>query len=206
MNNLLESNPNHWQAAEKYVMEIAKLAVIIQRGTPQINWPASDRDAAGCDPMPLMAAMLACQQHLHQTMVDPSEKTIDLLAGQERFIFRCPRGLHVARAADILYLLSEGNYTSLVLAGNEKVIVTGTLREFDRELNKRYFCRIHKSHIINTLHVESYVYKRVGTVRMSNGVVLAVSARRLSSFIDAIESTASVVGGGDATLLGPGVG
>lgn len=77
---------------------------------------------------------------------------------------------------EIVYCQSENNYTVFVLTGNEKIIVSKGLYEYEELLPKEIFIRCHQSYLVNKTFVKS-LYKEDGVylIKMKNGVTIPVS-------------------------------
>ena len=87
---------------------------------------------------------------------------------------------------DIVYLEASNNYTNIYLSTRQKFLVSRTLKDFEELLPTETFLRIHHSNIINKNFVEKYIRGEGGQVVMRNGVVLDVSKRKKSEFLQAI--------------------
>lgn len=85
---------------------------------------------------------------------------------------------------DIVRFYSEGHYTFIVLSDGKKIKVAKSLKEFEQLLEGAKFARIHNTHLINANLVKSYLKTNGGEVLMEDGVVLPVSRRRKSAFMD----------------------
>ena len=97
-------------------------------------------------------------------------------------------GLQFTNLEDIAYLEATGNYTNISLSNNKKFLVCRTLKDFEDMLPTETFVRIHHSSIINKFYVEKYIRGDGGQVVMRNGVVLDVSKRKKSDFLQAFGS------------------
>ncbi|MDB4584449.1 LytTR family DNA-binding domain-containing protein [Draconibacterium sp.] len=78
----------------------------------------------------------------------------------------------------IIHCKGEGNYTHIYLEENKHLLVAKTLVEFEELLQEFAFIRTHKSHLVNLLHLNSYVKTDGGMLQLSNGEKVAVSRRR----------------------------
>lgn len=95
-------------------------------------------------------------------------------------------GFQVLEVADILYCSADDNYTEIHLQGR-KILVSKTLKYFEQALQAHPFARIHKSYLVNVGEVVKYRRGKGGSVVLSNGKELSVSASRkaeLLSFFD----------------------
>lgn len=81
---------------------------------------------------------------------------------------------------EIIRLQAESNYTHIFLTGNKTFVSAKTLKEYDELLQGQHFLRVHKSHLVNPAHIESY--DRAGVLSMSDGSKVEV-ARRKKEFL-----------------------
>lgn len=86
-------------------------------------------------------------------------------------------GFQVLNVADILYCQADDNYTHIFLE-NKKILVSKTLKYFEDTLSDFAFARIHKSYLVNVNEVVKYRKGKGGSVVVSNGKELLVSASR----------------------------
>ncbi|MFS4493371.1 LytR/AlgR family response regulator transcription factor [Maribacter sp. 2308TA10-17] len=86
-------------------------------------------------------------------------------------------GFQILNVADILYCKADDNYTEIYLE-NKKILVSKTLKYFEEALSKFAFARIHKSYLVNVNEVVKYRKGKGGSVVVSNGKELLVSASK----------------------------
>ncbi len=86
-------------------------------------------------------------------------------------------GFKVLNVSDILYCQADDNYT-LVFLQDKKVLVSKTLKYLEAALADYPFARIHKSYLVNVQEVVRYKKGKGGSVVLSNGRELSVSASR----------------------------
>jgi two-component system LytT family response regulator len=86
-------------------------------------------------------------------------------------------GFQVLNVADILYCKADDNYTEIYLV-NKKILVSKTLKYFEEALSQFPFARIHKSYLVNVNEVVKYKRGKGGSVVVSNGKELLVSASK----------------------------
>ncbi|RRQ49385.1 DNA-binding response regulator [Maribacter algicola] len=95
-------------------------------------------------------------------------------------------GFQVLNVEEILYCKADDNYTEIYLE-NKKILVSKTLKYFEDALVEFYFARIHKSYLVNVNEVVKYRKGKGGSVVLSNGKELLVSASKkkdLLSYFD----------------------
>jgi two-component system LytT family response regulator len=84
---------------------------------------------------------------------------------------------------DIFYVESDGNYSTLHLSKNKKIVVTKKLKEINELLPNDHFFRIHNSYIINLNKIKEFL-KSDGYVILESGAKVPVSRQRKSQFLE----------------------
>lgn len=92
-------------------------------------------------------------------------------------------GFEVINTADILFCKADDNYTEIYLNTNKKKLVSKTLKYFEDALNDSSFARVHKSYLVNVNEIVKYVKGKGGSVVLSNGKEISVSASRKSDLL-----------------------
>lgn len=92
-------------------------------------------------------------------------------------------GFEVLNTADILYCKADDNYTEIYLNTNKKKLVSKTLKYFQDALSDSSFARVHKSYLVNVNEVTKYVKGKGGSVILSNGKQIMVSASKKSELL-----------------------
>ncbi|MCK0145962.1 LytTR family DNA-binding domain-containing protein [Arenibacter sp. F26102] len=95
-------------------------------------------------------------------------------------------GFQVLNVADILYCKADDNYTELYLE-NKKILVSKTLKYFEEALGEYVFARIHKSYLVNVNEVVQYKRGKGGSVIISNGKEIMVSASKKKNLLSYFE-------------------
>ncbi|WP_288428763.1 LytTR family DNA-binding domain-containing protein [uncultured Spirosoma sp.] len=80
---------------------------------------------------------------------------------------------------DITFLEGEGNYTYLCTRDRKRYIVSKTLKEFEKMLDRSLFLRIHKSHMVNLAYVQQGPSNNDRQIRLTDGREVAISRRRM---------------------------
>lgn len=92
-------------------------------------------------------------------------------------------GFEVLNTADILYCKADDNYTEIYLNTNEKKLVSKTLKYFEDALDESGFARVHKSYLVNVNEIVKYFKGKGGSVELSNGQQIMVSASKKSALL-----------------------
>lgn len=93
------------------------------------------------------------------------------------------KGFQVVELNEILYAEAAGNYTNFYFANHHSICTSKPIHEYEELLEDAGFIRIHKSHLINLLHVKEYVKGEGGSVILSNGKEMEVARRKKDTFL-----------------------
>lgn len=112
-----------------------------------------------------------------------SKKTV-----KERIAVPTLEGLSFVEVKEIIYCISDSNYTHIYLNNSKEILVCRTLKEVEGMLedNDR-FLRIHHSHIINLSKIEKYLRGDGGHVIMDDSRQLNVSRSRKEVLLAAFQ-------------------
>lgn len=92
-------------------------------------------------------------------------------------------GFEVLNTEDILYCKADDNYTEIYLVNSKKRIVSKTLKYIEDSLASAAFARVHKSYLVNVNAVVKYQKGKGGSVVLSNGKEIMVSASKKSDLL-----------------------
>ncbi|MBB6370327.1 LytR/AlgR family response regulator transcription factor [Chryseobacterium shigense] len=98
------------------------------------------------------------------------------------------QGFKLTNISDIIRCEADSSYTTFYLTDKTRVIVSKTLHEFEEQLTKYNFFRIHHKHLINLFHLKEYIKGKGGQVVMADHSVLDVSVRKKNDFLHKIEN------------------
>jgi two-component system LytT family response regulator len=87
---------------------------------------------------------------------------------------------------EIIRLQADSNYSKVYLTQKRIFVSAKTLKEYDEILKEQHFLRIHKSHLINPAHIESY--DKQGWLRMSDGSEVEVARRKKEYVLGALKN------------------
>lgn len=93
------------------------------------------------------------------------------------------KGFSIVKLEEIVYCEAQRSYTIFRLVNNKTIMISKPLFDYDRLLADTIFFRVHKSFLINLLHVKEYMRGEGGTVLMSNGMEIEVSRRKKELFL-----------------------
>ncbi|SHJ45972.1 LytR/AlgR family response regulator transcription factor [Aquimarina spongiae] len=94
------------------------------------------------------------------------------------------KGVHVVKAIDVLYCVSDGNYTTFVMTDETEIVISKNLKHFETKLQNYNFLRIHKSYLVNLDHIDFLIKEQGGSVIMKNGKSLPISRKSKKDLYD----------------------
>jgi two-component system LytT family response regulator len=92
-------------------------------------------------------------------------------------------GFEILNTNDIMYCKADDNYTEIYLNNNKKKLVSKTLKYFEEALTHSNFVRVHKSYLVNVNEVVKYIKGKGGSVVLSNGKEIIVSASKKAGLL-----------------------
>jgi len=93
------------------------------------------------------------------------------------------KGFQIIRINTIACCEAENTYTIIHLLNNHQLVSTKPLLEYENMLEDVFFVRIHKSWIINMMHLKEYRRGEGGIAIMTNNKEIEVSRRRKDYFL-----------------------
>lgn len=95
--------------------------------------------------------------------------------------------IEIIEIGNIIRCESNVNYTQFFFADGTKMLVTKTLKEFDKMLSEFGFYRVHQSHLINIDHLKEYIKIDGGYLKMQDGASVPISTRKKSSVLKLLQ-------------------
>jgi two-component system LytT family response regulator len=109
--------------------------------------------------------------------------------GEMRLCLPTLKGFTILRLEEIVYCEAQRSYTIFRLVNNKTIMISKPLFDYDKLLAGTSFLRIHKSFLINLLHVKEYIRGEGGTVIMSTGMEIEVSRRKKEQFLAKVKES-----------------
>jgi len=96
--------------------------------------------------------------------------------------------IHVANVEEIVRLEAGGNCTFFHFRDKSRLLVTKTLKEYDKTLSDAGFLRVHQSHLVNTELIKEYMKTEGGYLVMKNGERVPVSVRKKTEVMKVLDT------------------
>lgn len=132
-----------------------------------------------------VAITKAESQLLKDLNLQLAELSNNLNASQnKRIVLRTVHKLHFIPINEIMRCEADRNYTTFFLDGSKKIVVSGSIRDYEDILCEQGFYRLHKSHIVNLSYIKCYEKADGGTVILSDGSSVPVAVRKKNQLIE----------------------
>ena len=95
--------------------------------------------------------------------------------------------IEIIEIGDIIRCESNVNYTQFFFKDGTKMLVTKTLKEYDKMLTEFGFYRVHQSHLVNIDYIKEYVKIDGGYLKMKDGASVPISTRKKSSVLKLLQ-------------------
>ncbi|HLP96616.1 MAG TPA: LytTR family DNA-binding domain-containing protein [Saprospiraceae bacterium] len=102
--------------------------------------------------------------------------TIGENTAQQRLAIATSEGTHFIPLAELLRIEALSNYAKIIVRNSKPITVSKTLKDLEESLPADMFIRIHKSHLVNLLHIKNLLPDQ--RLSLTNGDVLEVARRR----------------------------
>jgi two-component system LytT family response regulator len=99
----------------------------------------------------------------------------------DRIVLKEQNIIRIVHCKDILYCRSDNGYTTFFLADGRKIMVSRSIKEYEKLLPLSLFLRVHQSYIVNHEYIE--LYNREGFLVLKTGMEVPVSVRRRDEVI-----------------------
>jgi two-component system LytT family response regulator len=108
-------------------------------------------------------------------------------AEDKQLVIRNSDGITYIKVTDIVRCEGDGNYTTLFLAKEKKVVASKPLREYDTILPSTMFFRVHQTHLINLNFIKKFT-RNDGAVVLIDNTHIPVARRRKQEFLAKLDS------------------
>jgi two-component system, LytTR family, response regulator len=108
----------------------------------------------------------------------------------KKIILRTTESIHLLEVGNIICCDSNNSYTTIHTVEGEKIIVSRTLKEFEKMLADCGFYRVHKSYLINLHHIKRFDRQDGGYIVLTNDLKIPVASRKRDEMLGLLEKMA----------------
>jgi len=102
---------------------------------------------------------------------------------QKKLVLKNLETVHVVGLDEIVYIESDNNYSNFNLKDGRKILVSKTLKSFEKKLRNKNFFRVHQSYMINLNYVLAFD-KKNDTVTLIKNSSIPVAQRKRKELIE----------------------
>jgi len=102
----------------------------------------------------------------------------------EKIVLPTSNGFKFVKMTDIIRCESFKNYTEVHIIDEKSVIVSRTLKDFERLLADHQYVRIHNSHLINLRHIKQFIKSDGGQILMDDESLVPVSRKNKENLME----------------------
>lgn len=117
-----------------------------------------------------------------------------MILNGDSIVFTCKNQKYNIPVEDILYVLSEGNYSRVFTKINEKsFLICKTLKYVELSLRKKDFFRVSRGVLINQNHIINIDLESTTWLIMTNAKRFPISFRRRKDFLELYQEKLTVL-------------
>jgi two-component system, LytTR family, response regulator len=165
-------------AYEKYAVQAFKFAAI-----DFLLKPVNPEELTGA----VKHAETIIQQHFNTQLQVLEENLKSDIRQKKKIVLRTQENIYLVDLQDITDFESDRCYTLVHRSGGEQILISKTLKEFDDMLSESGFLRVHKSYLINLMHISRFEKHEGGYIILTNGRKIPVASRKREELMEMFE-------------------
>jgi two-component system LytT family response regulator len=100
-----------------------------------------------------------------------------------KLVLRTSDSIHIVDIADIYFCKSDNSYTTFYFEGDETILVSKGLKDYETLLSEHFFFRAHQRFLVNLNHITKVDKTDGGFIIMKNKKEIPVSLRQMKNLI-----------------------
>lgn len=108
----------------------------------------------------------------------------EIKPGSSKLALPTAEGVYLIDKVNVMRVEAMSNYSTFYLNGQNKIVISKTLKEYEHVLSDTAFLRVNRSVIVNLDYVTKYRKGDGGTLEMSDGTEVEVSPSRKDKLIE----------------------
>ncbi len=105
----------------------------------------------------------------------------------KKLVLRTSDSMHIIDISDIFFCKSDNSYTTFYFEGNEKILVSKSLKDYETLLSEHCFFRAHQRFLVNLNHIKKVDKTDGGFIIMKNKKEIPVSLRQMKKLVALLE-------------------
>ncbi|MEM9895643.1 MAG: LytTR family DNA-binding domain-containing protein [Bacteroidota bacterium] len=103
-----------------------------------------------------------------------------------KIVLKDSDSVYLVAVKEIIRCQADNNYTVFFLEGDRKIMVSRTLKDYERMFENQQFFRTHQSHLINLDFFRKFDRKDGGVILMKDGAKVPLAIRKKESFLNCL--------------------
>ncbi|MCD4730695.1 MAG: LytTR family DNA-binding domain-containing protein [Bacteroidales bacterium] len=103
---------------------------------------------------------------------------------KKKIILKTFDNVYLLKVKEIIYVESDGRYSTFFLESGENVMVSNTLKHYQEMLIDFGFFRVHKSYLINLNHIHRFEKAEGGYVILTDDAKVPVASRKRDQLLE----------------------
>ncbi len=108
----------------------------------------------------------------------------------KKIILKTSESIHLLDVGNIICCDSDSSYTTIHTLEGEKILVSKTLKDYEEMLTEYGFYRVHKSYLINLVHIKRFDRQDGGYIILTNGITIPVASRKRDEMLSLLDNMA----------------
>lgn len=134
------------------------------------------------DPDELTTAIDKCQSKNDKSFLERALISKESMESKpKRIVLRLQDSFQVIEFEDIIYCNSEGSYTNFHINNGKKIMVSKSIKEYEKQLPEDLFIRCHQSYLVNIKYISKY--EKEGYLLLKTDTRIPVSVRKKDEVI-----------------------
>jgi two-component system LytT family response regulator len=106
----------------------------------------------------------------------------------QSLVLKTTETVHIVQVDEIIRCEADRNYTTFYLTSGEKILVSNTLKDYEKLLSEDKFVRVHNSHLVNISKIRKYEKYISGCLIMTDNSSVPVSVRKKESLMQLLNN------------------
>lgn len=145
------------------------------------------------DPEALQKSIQKAQKNIRNSNLQQQVQVLlQQLSGiqnqDKKIVLKDLENTYFIKIADILYCEAEGTYTKFFIAGNDSILVSKNLKEYESILEPLGFIRTHHSFLANPDKIKLFDKTDGGSLILEGGLSIPISQRKREHVLHLLES------------------
>ncbi len=107
---------------------------------------------------------------------------------EKKIVLKDQENIYFVKLSQIIQCEADGPYTRFYLDDGQKIIISKTLKEYDKLLEGFGFFRSHHSHLVNLQKIKKFTKTDGGYLVMEDDSIISVSTRKKDALLQKIQN------------------